>query len=183
MPGVTFYSPSPDLPAFSACRLNSLRFPQMGTFNVYPTSHGQKLSSLLANISMLLRPGRIYATKKAPLTKCSSCSATSYPPRFTTDLAVFLMGNPKDFLSIMTYSPRKQYFVSAPSISACVLNFRVGMGATTNLLTKIKCFLSLGKIIVHPNLGALNKPSLRIVKKELFIFNIRLYRYTSITRA
>ena len=57
--------------------------------------------------------------------------AASYPPRFTTDLAVFLMGNPKDFLSIMTYSPRKQYFVSAPSISACVLNFRVGMGATT----------------------------------------------------
>ena len=40
--------------------------------------------------------------------------------RFTTDLAVFLMGNPTDFLSIMTYSPRKQYFVSAPSISAFV---------------------------------------------------------------
>ena len=35
MPGVTFYSPSPNLPAFSACRLNSLRFPQMGTFNVF----------------------------------------------------------------------------------------------------------------------------------------------------
>ena len=46
--------------------------------------------------------------------------AASYPPRLTTDLAVFLMGNPKDFLSIMTYSPRKQYFVSAPSISAFV---------------------------------------------------------------
>ena len=46
--------------------------------------------------------------------------AASYPPRFTTDLAVFLMGNPKDFLPIMTYSPRKQYFVSAPSISAFV---------------------------------------------------------------
>ena len=35
MPGVTFYSPSPNLPAFSACRLNSLRFPQMGAFNVF----------------------------------------------------------------------------------------------------------------------------------------------------
>ena len=92
--------------------------------------------------------------------------AASYPPRFTTDLAVFLMGNPKDFLSIMTYSPRKQYFVSAPSISACVLNFRVGMGATTNLLTKIKCFLLTGEVVLHPILGALNKPSLRIVKKK-----------------
>ena len=39
-------------------------------------------------------------------------------------------------------------------------------GATTNLLTKIKCFLSLGEIIVHPNLGALNKPSLTMVKKN-----------------
>ena len=37
---------------------------------------------------------------------------------------------------------------------------------TTNLLTKIKCFLSLGEIIVHPNLGALNKPSLTMVKKN-----------------
>ena len=35
-----------------------------------------------------------------------------------------------------------------------------------NLLTKIKCFLSLGEIIVHPNLGALNKPSLTMVKKN-----------------
>ena len=52
--------------------------------------------------------------------RCLSYLAASYPPRFTTDLAVFLMGNPKDFLSIMTYSPRKQYFVSAPSISAFV---------------------------------------------------------------
>ncbi len=34
------------------------------------------------------------------------------------------------------------------------------------LLTKIKCFLSLGEIIVHPNLGALNKPSLTMVKKN-----------------
>ena len=51
---------------------------------------------------------------------CLFYLAASYPPRFTTDLAVFLMGNPKDFLSIMTYSPRKQYFVSAPSISAFV---------------------------------------------------------------
>ena len=39
-------------------------------------------------------------------------------------------------------------------------------GATRNLLTKIKCFLSLGEIIVHPNLGALNKPSLTMVKKN-----------------
>ena len=39
-------------------------------------------------------------------------------------------------------------------------------GMTTNLLTKIKCFLSLGEIIVHPNLGALNKPSLTMVKKN-----------------
>ncbi len=37
---------------------------------------------------------------------------------------------------------------------------------TRNLLTKIKCFLSLGEIIVHPNLGALNKPSLTMVKKN-----------------
>ena len=40
MPGVTFYSPSPNLPAFSACRLNSLRFSQMGAFYVHPTTHG-----------------------------------------------------------------------------------------------------------------------------------------------
>ena len=33
MPGVTFYSPSPNLPAFSVCRLNSLQFSQMGAFN------------------------------------------------------------------------------------------------------------------------------------------------------
>ena len=39
-------------------------------------------------------------------------------------------------------------------------------GMTRNLLTKIKCFLSLGEIIVHPNLGALNKPSLTMVKKN-----------------
>ena len=39
-------------------------------------------------------------------------------------------------------------------------------GMTTNLLTKIKCFLSLGEIIVHPNWGALNKPSLTMVKKN-----------------
>ena len=69
--------------------------------------------------------------KKDTVSGVSFYLAASYPPRFTTDLAVFLMGNPKDFLSIMTYSPRKQYFFSAPSISACVLNFRVGMGATT----------------------------------------------------
>ena len=37
---------------------------------------------------------------------------------------------------------------------------------TRNLLTKIKCFLSLGEIIVHPNLGPLNKPSLTMVKKN-----------------
>ena len=69
--------------------------------------------------------------KKRHRFRCLFYLAASYTPRFTTDLAVFLMGNPKDFLSIMTYSPRKQYFVSAPSISACVLNFRVGRGATT----------------------------------------------------
>lgn len=39
-------------------------------------------------------------------------------------------------------------------------------GMKRNLLTKIKCFLSLGEIIVHPNLGALNKPSLTMVKKN-----------------
>ena len=39
-------------------------------------------------------------------------------------------------------------------------------GMTRNLLTKIKCFLSSGEIIVHPNLGALNKPSLTMVKKN-----------------
>ena len=58
--------------------------------------------------------------KKDTVSGVSFYLAASYPPRFTTDLAVFLMGNPKDFLSIMTYSPRKQYFVSAPSISAFV---------------------------------------------------------------
>ena len=40
MPGVTFYSPSPNLPAFSAYRLNSLRFSQMGAFYVFLTFHG-----------------------------------------------------------------------------------------------------------------------------------------------
>ena len=58
--------------------------------------------------------------KKDTVSGVSFYLAASYPPRFTTDLAVFLMGNPTDFLSIMTYSPRKQYFVSAPSISAFV---------------------------------------------------------------
>ena len=48
--------------------------------------------------------------KKDTVSGVSFYLAASYPPRFTTDLAVFLMGNPKDFLSIMTYSPRKQYF-------------------------------------------------------------------------
>ena len=76
--------------------------------------------------------------KKDTVSGVSFYLAASYPPRFTTDLAVFLMGNPKDFLSITIYSPRKQYFVSAPSISAFVLNFRVGMGATT---TSCRCWL------------------------------------------
>ena len=61
-----------------------------------------------------------WPNKKDTVSGVSFYLAASYPPRFTTDLAVFLMGNPKDFLSIMTYSPRKQYFVSAPSISAFV---------------------------------------------------------------
>ena len=39
-------------------------------------------------------------------------------------------------------------------------------GMTTNLLTKIKCFLLTGEVVLHPILGALNKPSLRIVKKK-----------------
>ena len=56
-------------------------------------------------------------------------------------------------------------------------------GMTTNLLTKIKYFWLTGEVVLHPILGALNKPSLRIVKKEIFIFNICLYWYTSITRA
>ena len=43
------------------------------------------------------------------------------------------------------------------------------MGAATNLLTKIKCFFLPGEIILHPILGALNKPSLKMVKKELRI--------------
>ena len=55
-------------------------------------------------------------------------------------------------------------------------------GMTTNLLTKIKCFLLTGEVVLHPIWGALNKPSLRIVKNEIFIFNICLYWYTSITR-
>ena len=55
---------------------------------------------------------------------------------------------------------RAKYF------GVCELNFRVGMGATTNLLTKIKCFLLTGEVVLHPILGALNKPSLRIVKKK-----------------
>ena len=61
-----------------------------------------------------------WPNKKDTVSGVSFYLAASYPPRLTTDLAVFLMGNPKDFLSIMTYSPRKQYFVSAPSISAFV---------------------------------------------------------------
>ena len=52
-----------------------------------------------------------------------------------------------------------------------------------NLLTKIKYFWLTGEVVLHPILGALNKPSLRIVKKEIFIFNNCLYWYTSITRA
>ena len=39
-------------------------------------------------------------------------------------------------------------------------------GMTTNLLTKIKCFLLTGEVVLHPILGTLNKPSLRIVKKK-----------------
>ena len=39
-------------------------------------------------------------------------------------------------------------------------------GVATNLLTKIKCFLLTGEVVLHPILGALNKPSLRIVKKK-----------------
>lgn len=38
--------------------------------------------------------------------------------------------------------------------------------ARRNLLTKIKCFLLTGEVVLHPILGALNKPSLRIVKKK-----------------
>ncbi|WP_329759027.1 hypothetical protein, partial [Allisonella histaminiformans] len=41
-------------------------------------------------------------------------------------------------------------------------------GMTTNLLTKIKCFLLTGEVVLHPIWGALNKPSLRIVKNEIF---------------
>ncbi|WP_143270087.1 hypothetical protein [Dialister histaminiformans] len=42
MPGVTFYSPSPNLPAFSAYRLNSLRFSQMGVFYISLIFHGRQ---------------------------------------------------------------------------------------------------------------------------------------------
>ena len=54
---------------------------------------------------------------------------------------------------------------------------------TRNLLTKIKYFLLTEEVVLPPILGALNKPSLKTVKKEIFIFNICLYWYTSITRA
>ena len=84
--------------------------------------------------------------KNASPMRCIFYSATFYPPRLTTDRAVFLMGNPTDFLSIMTYSPQKQYFVSAPSISACVLNFRVGMGATT---MSCRCWLPFNWIEIR----------------------------------
>ena len=63
----------------------------------------------------ILRISFLYGLRLAKTILCLRAS-----PGQTTDLAVFLMGNPKDFLSIMTYSPRKQYFVSAPSISAFV---------------------------------------------------------------
>ena len=48
----------------------------------------------------------------------------------------------------------------------CIKDRLAVRGMKRNLLTKIKCFLSLGEIIVHPNLGALNKPSLTMVKKN-----------------
>ena len=87
--------------------------PGLRIFLLYPLS-------LLSN--MVIWPGSYQdcQIKRDTVSGVSFYLAASYPPRFTTDLAVFLMGNPKDFLSIMTYSPRKQYFVSAPSISAFV---------------------------------------------------------------
>ena len=39
-------------------------------------------------------------------------------------------------------------------------------GMTTNLLTKIKYFWLTGEVVLHPILGALNKPSLTMVKKN-----------------
>ena len=79
------------------------------------------------------------------------------------------MRNVKKFRGLYTYGMSQGIFCVEHEICADrpkILICKLEPGMTTNLLTKIKCFLLTGEVVLHPILGALNKPSLRIVKKK-----------------
>ena len=109
MPSVTFYSPSPNLPAFSACRLNSLRFPQMGVFNVYPTISRLEVKPIMSsnNIMNSQRSGRILPNKKDTVLGVSFYSAIQLP-------AAISIWESSGFHSSVGCGSRRQYFVFAP---------------------------------------------------------------------
>ena len=102
-------------------------------------------------------------------------------PVLVHKLAVELKGKSQDSVPVFVLYIKNAKALQMESMQNVSRSGERG-GMTTNLLTKIKCFLLTGEVVLHPIWGALNKPSLRIVKNEIFIFNICLYWYTSITR-